>query len=82
MGEHVQLVILLVGFPDRVAGGAGQAGGLRRGDSSPAVPPWFGDFFYSPGPLSGWTFLFLTFPAFIISPGLIQKSFGARASGR
>jgi SSS family solute:Na+ symporter len=45
--------------------------------SSPIVPPHFDNFFYSAGPLSGWTFLFLTFPAFIISPGLIQKSFGA-----
>ncbi len=73
----VQLIILLVGFlvalPVAIAG----AGGLEAVTSSPAVPPWFDNFFYSTGPLSGWTFLFLTFPAFIISPGLIQKSFGA-----
>jgi SSS family solute:Na+ symporter len=43
----------------------------------PGAPPWFGDFFYSAGPLSGWTFLLLTGPSFIISPGLIQKAYGA-----
>jgi SSS family solute:Na+ symporter len=73
----IQLIILLAGFlvalPVAIAG----AGGLQTVTSSAAVPPWFDNFFYSAGPLSGWTFLFLTFPAFIISPGLIQKSFGA-----
>jgi SSS family solute:Na+ symporter len=32
---------------------------------------------YSEGPGSGWTLLYLLVPAFIVSPGLIQKSFGA-----
>jgi SSS family solute:Na+ symporter len=73
----VQLVILLAGFLVALPVALAGAGGLEAVTSSPAVPPWFGDFFYSTGPLSGWTFLFLTFPAFIISPGLIQKSFGA-----
>jgi SSS family solute:Na+ symporter len=44
---------------------------------APNRPPWFGDFFYSAGPGSGWTLLFLTFPAFVVSPGLIQKAYGA-----
>jgi SSS family solute:Na+ symporter len=43
-----------------------------------ALPPAFSDFTYSAGPGSGWTLLALTGPAFIISPGLIQKSWGAR----
>jgi SSS family solute:Na+ symporter len=45
--------------------------------SSPALPAGFTDISYSSGPGSGWTLLALTGPAFIISPGLIQKSFGA-----
>jgi SSS family solute:Na+ symporter len=45
--------------------------------TGPAAPPWFGDFFYSSGPGSGWTLFVLLVPAFIISPGLIQKSWGA-----
>jgi len=42
----------------------------------PSAPPWFGNFLYSTGPGSGWTLMALTGPAFIISPGLIQKSWG------
>jgi SSS family solute:Na+ symporter len=73
----VQLIILLVGFSVALPVALSSAGGLAEVTASTAVPPWFDDIFYSAGPLSGWTFLFLTFPAFIISPGLIQKSFGA-----
>jgi SSS family solute:Na+ symporter len=73
----IQLAILLIGFLIALPVALTGAGGLAAVTASAAAPPWFGDFFYSAGPLSGWTFLFLTFPAFIISPGLIQKSFGA-----
>ena len=75
----VQLIILLAGFAVALPVAVSGAGGLPTVLSSPAVPAHFDDFFYSAGPLSGWTYLFLTFPAFIISPGLIQKSFGARS---
>jgi SSS family solute:Na+ symporter len=72
----VQLLVMLAGFlaalPVAVAG----AGGLGALTAAPA-PEWFGDFLHSAGPGSGWTLLFLIFPAFIVSPGLIQKSFGA-----
>jgi SSS family solute:Na+ symporter len=44
--------------------------------STPALPAWFGDVTYSAGPGSGWTLLMLTGPAFIVSPGLIQKAYG------
>ena len=73
----VQLVILLIGFIVVLPVALNGAGGLGVLTTSPAVPAHFGDFFYSAGPSSGWTFLLLLFPAFIISPGLIQKSFGA-----
>jgi SSS family solute:Na+ symporter len=75
----VQLIVLLLGFAVALPVALGAAGGLTAVTSSAAVPAHFGDFWYSAGPLSGWTYLFLTFPAFIISPGLIQKSFGARS---
>ena len=39
----------------------------------------FVDIGYSAGPGSGWTLFILLAPAFIISPGLIQKSWGARS---
>ena len=34
--------------------------------------------FASTGPASGWRLLFLLAPAFIVSPGLLQKAYGAR----
>jgi SSS family solute:Na+ symporter len=73
----IQLMVFLVGFCVALPVVLSNAGGVGVVTSSPVVPPHFDNFFYSAGPLSGWTFLFLTFPAFIISPGLIQKSFGA-----
>lgn len=37
------------------------------------------DPFASTGPLSGWRLLFALGPAFIVSPGLLQKAYGARS---
>ena len=75
----VQLIVMLAGFVVALPFGVESAGGLAALTSSPAVPPWFGDFFYSAGPLSGWTLLVLTGPSFLISPGLIQKAYGAKS---
>ena len=36
------------------------------------------DVWRSTGPASGWRLLFLLGPAFIVSPGLLQKAYGAR----
>ena len=47
-----------------------------------SLPARFADIVYSSGPGSGWTLLVLIGPAFIISPGLIQKSYGARERAR
>ena len=72
----VQLVIMLAGFLvalPYMVGGVGGIGAL----TGASVPAWFGDPTYSSGPGSGWTLFFLTFPAFIVSPGLIQKAYGA-----
>lgn len=75
--NSVQLVVMLAGFVIALPVAIDRAGGSGALTAAPA-PPWFGDFFYSAGPGSGWTLLFLTFPAFIVSPGLIQKGYGAR----
>ena len=72
----VQLVIMLAGFLVALPYLIGGVGGLAT-LTGPSVPSWFGDPLYSAGPGSGWTLFFLTFPAFIVSPGLIQKSYGA-----
>jgi solute:Na+ symporter, SSS family len=42
-----------------------------------AVGPGYWDVWYSAGAMSGWTLLLLLGPNFIISPGLVQKTFGA-----
>jgi SSS family solute:Na+ symporter len=71
----LQLLVMLGGFLlalPFVIGAAGGPAALTGG----AVPAAFGDFTYSAGPGSGWTWLALLAPAFIISPGLIQKAYG------
>lgn len=77
--NSLQLVVMLAGFLIALPFGLESAGGAAALTHSSAVPPWFGDFFYSAGPLSGWTFLVLTGPSFLISPGLIQKAYGAES---
>ena len=71
----VQLVVMLVGFLLALPFVVGAAGGL--GPLFASAPAHFSDITFSAGPGSGWTLLFLTGPAFIVSPGLIQKSYGA-----
>ena len=63
---------MLAGFAVALPFVLGHVGGLEA-FASPALPATFTDFTYSAGPGSGWTFLALTGPAFVISPGLIQK---------
>ncbi len=71
----LQLVVMLTGFMAALPFVLGGAGGLPA--IAAAVPPWFTDITYASGPGSGWTLLALTGPAFVISPGLIQKAYGA-----
>ena len=73
----VQLVVLLFGFLIAVPLVIANVGGLSALFAGAAVPATFGDFFHSTGPGSGWTLLFLLGPAFVISPGLLQKAYGA-----
>jgi SSS family solute:Na+ symporter len=75
--NSLQLVVMLAGFLVALPVALGSVGGLAALTASPAVPEWFGDITHSSGPGSGWTLLALTGPAFIVSPGLIQKSYGA-----
>jgi solute:Na+ symporter, SSS family len=74
----LQLVVMLAGFLLALPVALGAAGGFGTVFSS--VPPWFSDVTYSSGPGSGWTLLALTGPAFIISPGLIQKAYGGASA--
>lgn len=72
----VQLVVLLLGFGAALPMVLSSVGGLAAVMANPTLPPTFGDFLHSRGPGSGWMLLALA-PAFVISPGLMQKSYGA-----
>lgn len=74
----VQLVVLLAGMAIAVPVVVSHVGGLGALTAVPPLPEGFADVGYSSGPGSGWTLLFLLGPAFIVSPGLIQKTYGAR----
>jgi SSS family solute:Na+ symporter len=71
----LQLIVMLGGFVVALPFALEAAGGVGA-LAGPAAPPWFADFTYSSGPGSGWTWLILLGPAFIVSPGLIQKAYG------
>lgn len=71
----VQLVVILAGFVLAVPYAVTHAGGWKM---MTAVAGTHTDFWFSSGPGSGWRLLFLLGPAFIVSPGLLQKAYGAR----
>ncbi len=73
----VQLVILLGGFLVAVPLVLTKVGGLDGIAAAPGIPATFWDPMYSAGVSSGWTLLILLTPGFIISPGLVQKAYGA-----
>ena len=73
----VELAVKLLGLVIALVIVLGHVGGLSGLAASPNVPQGFTDVFYSSGARSGWTFLLLLGPAFVISPGLIQKAYGA-----
>lgn len=73
----VQLVVLLAGLlltlPIALRGVGGWDGIVAAAQS--AGPDYLG---FASGGSSGWMYLFLLAPAFIVSPGLIQKVYGGR----
>lgn len=71
----LQLIVMLAGFLVALPF-ALEAGGGFAALSAGSLPSHFADMTYSSGPGSGWTWLVLLGPAFIISPGLIQKAYG------
>ncbi len=71
----VQLTVILAGFALAVPYAVHGAGGWHAmtATSSTATSVWT-----STGPTSGWRLLLLLGPAFVVSPGLLQKAYGAR----
>jgi SSS family solute:Na+ symporter len=72
----VQLVVLLAGFIVALALALSDVGGLDVLRSRTAAIPSYWSFWE--GGASGWRYLFLLGPAFFVSPGLLQKIYGAR----
>ncbi len=70
----VQLAVKLAGF----ALVAPMALALAGGWDAVAADPSQLDLFAGGTPQSGWRLLFFLGPAFVVSPGLIQKAYGAR----
>jgi SSS family solute:Na+ symporter len=72
----VELVVLGVGFAVALPWALSGAGGWDAVMAAAPSADGYRDFWHSGG--SGLTYLALLVPAFIISPGLIQKIYGAR----
>ena len=73
----VQLTVKFVGLAIAipiVVNGAHGFGGIA---GAPGLPPTYFDPLFSAGANSGFTLLLLSAPNFIVSPGLIQKTYGA-----
>jgi SSS family solute:Na+ symporter len=76
----VQLIVLIGGFAAALPLLFDRIGGLDAIASAPGVTASFWNPLHTIGPpLSGWTMLILLTPGFIISPGLVQKAYGAES---
>jgi solute:Na+ symporter, SSS family len=73
----LQLVVLLGGFLIALPIAISGAGGLSQIMAPTGAHAAYGDLLYSRGSGSGWMLFFALVPAFVISPGLMQKAYGA-----
>ncbi|HET9265472.1 MAG TPA: sodium:solute symporter family protein [Vicinamibacterales bacterium] len=73
----IQLVVLIGGLLAGIPLLSASIGGLSGLASVPPPAEGYWDILYSSGAGSGWAMVALLTPAFIISPGLIQKVYGA-----
>ena len=71
----VQLVVLFAGFLLAVPLAIQGVGGLEVLLQAPAESPDYLNFWG--GGATGWALVFVLAPAFIVSPGILQKTFGA-----
>jgi len=76
----VQLIVKFTGFAIAIPILINAAGGLEAIAHTPGLPDTFFDPLFSAGANSGFTLLLLTGPNFIVSPGLIQKTYGAESA--
>jgi SSS family solute:Na+ symporter len=76
----VQLLVKFTGFAIAVPILLSAAGGLDAVANTPGLPDTFFNPLFSAGANSGYTLLLLSAPNFIVSPGLIQKAYGAESA--
>lgn len=76
----VQLFVKFTGFAIAIPILLHATGGLGPIANAPGVPATFFDPLFSAGANSGFTLLLLSGPNFIVSPGLIQKTYGAESA--
>lgn len=76
----VQLVVKFSGFAVAIPLLLNAVGGLDAIAHTPGLPDTYFNPLYSAGPRSGFTLLLLSAPNFIVSPGLIQKAYGAEST--
>ena len=75
----LQLVVLIAGFLVAMPLLYSTVGGSAAFSNITSPHPGYWDIMYSRGSgLSGWAMLAVLTPAFIISPGLLQKAYGAK----
>ena len=74
----IQLVVLIGGFLIAMPVLYGAVGGAEAFASMPVPHEGYWNIMYSTGSgMSGWAMIAVLTPAFIISPGLLQKAYGA-----
>jgi SSS family solute:Na+ symporter len=73
----VQLVVKFTGFAIAIPLLLKAVGGFEGIAHTPSLPPTYFDPLFSAGAGSGFAFLLLSAPNFIVSPGLVQKTYGA-----
>lgn len=76
----VQLVVTFIGFAVAIPILMHAVGGLQGIASTPGVHAAYFDPLFSAGAMSGFTLLLLSAPNFIVSPGLIQKTYAAESA--
>jgi SSS family solute:Na+ symporter len=74
----VQLVVLMAGFLIAIPPIFNAVGGIAGITAAPGLPQGFFDPMHTTGSVSGWKLLAVYGPAFMLSPGLVQKAYGAR----
>ena len=77
----VQLIVKFAGFAIAIPILMSAAGGFDAISQTPGLPSTFFDPLFTAGAGSGFTLLLMSGPNFIVSPGLIQKTYGAESEG-